>query len=70
MKQEVLSMLYAYIYNNRIRLEDYVRELQTSMRFRKVSVNDCIELALAMERLEMFIQVTKDIRALLEICNK
>lgn len=70
MKQEVLSMLYAYIYNNRIRLEDYVRELQTSMRFRKVGVNDCIELALAMERLEMFIQVTKDIRALLEICNK
>lgn len=70
MKQEVLSMLYAYIYNNRIRLEDYVRELQTSMKFRKVGVNDCIELALAMERLEMFIQVTKDIRALLEICNK
>lgn len=56
--------------NNRNRLEDEVRELQTNLRFRKIGVSDCIELASALERLDTFKQVTKDIRTLLKMCDK
>lgn len=70
MKHTELNLLYTYMYNNRIRLEDEVRELQTNLRFRKVGVADCIELAFALERLDMFKQVTKDIRTLLKMCDK
>lgn len=70
MKRTELSLLDAYVYNNRTRLEDEVRELQTNLRFRKVGVSDCIELASALERLDMFKQVTKDIRILLKMCDK
>lgn len=70
MKRTELNLLDAYVYNNRTRLEDEVRELQTNLRFRRVGVADCIELASALERLDTFKQVTKDIRILLKMCDK
>lgn len=70
MKHTELSLLYAYMCNNRNRLEEEVRELQTNLRFRKIGVADCIELASALERLDTFKQVTKDIRILLKMCDK
>ncbi len=65
MNQKELTLLFAYIYNNRTRLEDEKRQLQTNIRFRNVDSVDCMELMLASERLDTFNQVTNDIRHLL-----
>lgn len=67
MRQSELSLLYAYIYNNRKRLEDNVRELQTNARFRRIDTPDCIELLCAQLELETFLEVTNQIRQILNI---
>lgn len=70
MKEKEIDLLFAYIYNNRMRLEDEVSQLQANIRFRKIDSVDCIELMLATERLNTFKEVTKDIRMLLGLCDK
>ena len=64
MKQSELSMLYSYIYNNRLRLKDDIRTLQANLRYRDIDVIDCIELALAVERYNTFKETTNQIRIL------
>lgn len=44
----------AYKYNNRIYLRREVERLQDNLRCRDVGVVDCLELALALERLAAF----------------
>ncbi len=61
------ELLLAYFYNNRCRLEDEVKQLQTNIRFRKVDISDCVELACAIQRLETFSEVTRHVLALLKI---
>ena len=65
MTQKEVNLLFAYIYNNRTRLEDEVSQLQSNVRFRKIYPTDCVELMLASERLATFKDVTTDIRHLL-----
>lgn len=67
MKQSELSMLYSYIYNNRLRLKDDIRTLQANLRYRDIDVIDCIELALAVERYNTFKETTNQIRILLKL---
>lgn len=67
MNQKEITILFAYIYNNMTRLDDEVRDRQSVLRYRDVTVNDCIELACAIERRDMFRQTTTDIRHLLEL---
>lgn len=67
MKQSELSMLYSYIYNNRIRLKDDIRTMQANLRYRDIDVIDCIELALAVERYNTFKETTNQIRILLKL---
>lgn len=67
MNQKEISLLYSYIYHNQIQLENEVKQLQTNVRFRKVDIADCIELACALQRLETFKEITKHIRLLLKI---
>ncbi len=67
LKKDNLSLLYSYILKNRIDLENYVSELQNNIRFKHVSVADCVELICAKQRLETFIEVTDHIRLLLEM---
>lgn len=68
MKQEEIALLCSYIYNNLCRLEKNVRELQARLRFRSdIDTVDCIELALALQELETFKEVSKHIRLLLNI---
>ena len=67
MKEAELALLYSYIYNNTIILEDNVRKLQANVRFRSVDIADCVELACAIQRLETFREVTTHIRQLLNI---
>ncbi len=61
------ELLLAYFYNNRCRLEDEVKQLQTNIRFRKVDISDCVELACAIQRLETFSEVTRHVLAILKI---
>lgn len=57
----------AYIYNNRLRLEDNVRQLQSNVRFRRIDMADCFELLVAQTELETFKEVTDNIRMLLNL---
>lgn len=70
MTEKEIGLLFAYIYNNRVRLEDDVRQLQANIRFRKIDSVDCVELMLATERLNTFKEVTDNIRLLLGFYDK
>ena len=61
------ELLLAYFYNNRCRLEDEVKQLQTNIRFRKVDISDCVELACAIQRLETFSEVTRHVMTILKM---
>lgn len=67
MREKEIILLLQYIVNNKQALEEELRELQQRIRYRKISVDDCLELALCRERLSMFNQVTHDIVALLKL---
>lgn len=67
MKKCELSLLYSYILNNRIRLKNEVRTLQTQLRYREIDVVDCIELAVAIERYNTFKETTNQIKSLLKL---
>lgn len=70
MKEKEIDLLFAYIYNNRMRLEEEVSQLQANIRFRKIDSVDCVELMLATERLNTFKEVTNNIRMLLGLYDK
>lgn len=67
MTKKEMTVLYAYIYNNRCRLEDEVRQLQANIRYRKIDVTDCFELACSMQQLQTFYEVTEHIMLLLNM---
>ena len=67
MRQNESALIMAYIYNNKLRLEDNVRQLQANVRFRRIDIADCVELLLAQTELETFIDVTNQIRLLLKL---
>ena len=67
MKQSELTLLYTYIYNNRVRLKNEIRALQANLRYRDIDVIDCIELAFAIERYNTFVEVTNQIKTLLNL---
>lgn len=67
MKQSELSLLYSYIYNNRLMLKNEVRTMQANLRYREIDVIDCLELALAVERYNTFIETTNQIKNLLKL---
>jgi hypothetical protein len=67
MRQSEKDLISQYIYNNYCRLEANVSTLQSNLRFRRVDVVDCIELACAIQEFDTFKEVTKHIRILLKI---
>lgn len=54
MTKHEIELLLAYIVNEESRLENEVHELQNRIRYRKVSINDCFELACQLQRLDDF----------------
>lgn len=70
MRQSEFSLLYAYLYNNQLELEQEVKQMQTNIRYRRIDETDCFELACAIERLNTFKQVSEDIRSMLSIFDK
>ncbi len=67
MRQSEKDLLCAYIYNNYVRLENNLHTLQNNIRFRRIDVADCMELACAIQEFETFKEVTKHIRILLKL---
>lgn len=67
MRQSEKDLINKYIYNNMIRLEDTVKQLQNNIRYRRIDSIDCIELLMAQQELETFKEVTKHIKTLLKI---
>lgn len=52
--QKQRELWLSYVYNNRIYLQQDINQLQDNLRCRTVGVVDCLELALALERLNAF----------------
>lgn len=67
MKKNEMALVYNYIYNEQQRYEDELRQLQTNIRYRRIDVSDCTELICAIERLNTFMQVTRNIMTLLKM---
>ena len=64
-KEELL--IWSYVYNNTLRLENEVKQLQSNLRYRKIDVDECCELACAMQQLQTFTEVTNHILLLLKL---
>ena len=67
MKQSEFSMIYNYLYNMQNRFEEELRQAQVNLRYKKVDVVDCAEFMCCVERYNTFLQVSSDIRELLNI---
>lgn len=65
MKQKEIFM--EYINNKRDELEEDVRKLQQRVRYRDVDAVDCLELSLALERLNAFIDFSNSAIAILRL---
>lgn len=60
-------LLLAYFYNNRCRLESNLRQLQLNLRYRRIDSVDAVEVLYALQELENFNQIQKDILSLLKL---
>lgn len=65
MKQKEIFM--TYINNKRDELQEDVRKLQQQVRYRDVDVVDCLELQLALERLNAFNEFSNSAMAILRL---
>lgn len=69
MRQKEVEVLYAYFINYQTILEGDVNQLRQNVRYRNIDTVDCLELALALERLAAFKEFSKNVRALLNMRN-
>ena len=61
------ELILSYLLNNEIRLEDEVKQLQQHVRFRNIKDLDAVELLIATVRRDTFLEVSKNIRDLLNM---
>lgn len=67
MRQSEKDLISEYLYNNYCRLEENVKTLQNNLRFRKIDIVDCFELAMAIQEFETFKEIMKHIRILFKL---
>ncbi len=67
LKEKIL--LVEYIQNNHDFYENDVIKLKQQLRYRNIDVNECVELSLAIERLQSFEKFSKDIINLLHLTS-
>lgn len=65
MTEKEKILLYSYVYNNTLMLENEVKQLQSNVRFRRIDSPDVYELLVAQLRLEMFKEISEHILALI-----
>ncbi|MBO7695322.1 MAG: hypothetical protein J6T10_22085 [Methanobrevibacter sp.] len=57
-------LLFSYVYNNTLELENEVRQLQSNVRYRRIDSADIYELLVAQIRLETFKEISEHIISL------
>lgn len=57
----VLDLLGEYLYNRRCHMEKELNELQNRLYNRSVDSLDCLEYIIALERLRLLREITRDI---------
>lgn len=67
MREIERTLLMRYICNYRTKLERDVQQYSTNVRYRSIDTLDCLELLLAIERLNAFREITKDILLILDL---
>ncbi len=66
-RQSEKDLISEYLYNNYVRLEEHCQTLQNNLRFRRIDMVDCIELACALQEFETFKEISGHIRVLLKL---
>ena len=61
------ELLREYFFNEEIRMEEEIRQLQHNVRFRKIDDIDCHELLVATLRLQDFREFTHNVLLLLNM---
>lgn len=67
MTEHETQLLYCYLIHRQGALEDELQEIQSHIRYRRVDSCDCLELAVAIERLQAFREFSADVVALLKL---
>ena len=67
MTQKQRDIFACYVLNQRDTLEKDIEQLQSNLRFRKISQIDCLKLVIAQERLNTFNDVVRDVNSILKI---
>lgn len=67
MNRKDTELLYSYFYNNLVRMEHEVEQLQFNLRYRKIDSTDCLELLVAHVQLETFRETVHHIILLLDM---
>ena len=67
MTQKQRDIFACYVLNQRDTLEKDIEQLQSNLRFRKISQIDCLELVIALERLNTFNDVVRDVNSILKV---
>ncbi|NLE04582.1 MAG: hypothetical protein GX638_07255 [Crenarchaeota archaeon] len=70
MNNQEKTLIFMYIYNQRVHMERELSERQARLRCRSISETECIEYALLHERYNTFREVTGHIMALLNMDEK
>lgn len=61
------EILMTYIINSRDRLQEDVRQLQQRVRYRNVDAVDCLELSLAIERMNAFEDFSRSVMEIMKL---
>ena len=61
------ELILSYLLNNEIRLDEEINQLQQNIRFRKIHDVDMVELLIATVRRDTFLEVSQNIRDLLNL---
>lgn len=61
------DFLAAYFYNRELQLEEELREYRERVRFRRIGIEDCIELMLTIQRIADFREFRQDVIHLLHL---
>lgn len=67
MTQKQKDIYGAYIYNQRLRMEEDIKTMQQNLRWRKISALDCLELIIAVERYNAFCEFIADVNSILKV---
>lgn len=67
MTEKERELLKSWLLNEDIRIDSEITELKSRLRYRKIDIVDCIELALLINRYEDFKQFSSVVNRLLHL---